>query len=138
MVLVCSWCLVSLLAIWLIVIASSNSLAHLNISGLHVIHLSNWEWSSKRAWMLNGIELSIYVDFKKFSKLNSFHLAPAQNIQFSIKDFFSKCDQISRKLQIWSTLLKISLMDNFIFCASMSKKWTGTILKRCRWSSKEF
>ena len=34
----------------------------------------------------------------------------------SIKDFFSKCDQIRRKLQIWSHLLKKSLMGNFIFC----------------------
>ena len=28
-----------------------------------------------------------------------------------------KCDQIRRKLQIWSHLLKKSLMENFIFCA---------------------
>ena len=32
---------------------------------------------------------------------------------FAIKDFFSKCDQI----QIWSHLLKKSLMENFIFYA---------------------
>ena len=37
--------------------------------------------------------------------------------EFSIKDFFSKCDQIRRKLRIWSHLLKKSLMENFIFCA---------------------
>ena len=37
-------------------------------------------------------------------------------MKFSIKDFFSKCDQIRRKLQIWSHLLK-KLMGNFIFCA---------------------
>ena len=37
--------------------------------------------------------------------------------EFSIKDFLSKCDQISRKLQIWSHSLKKSLMENFIFCA---------------------
>ena len=36
--------------------------------------------------------------------------------KFSIKDFFSKCDQIRRKLPIWSHLLKKSLMENFIFC----------------------
>ena len=36
-------------------------------------------------------------------------------MKFSIKDFFSKCDQIRRKLQIWSHLLKKSLMENFIF-----------------------
>ena len=38
-------------------------------------------------------------------------------MKFSIKDFFSKCDQIRRKLRIWSQLLKKSLMENFIFCA---------------------
>ena len=40
----------------------------------------------------------------------------AQNMKFSIKDFFSKCDQIRSYLQIWSHLLKISLIENFIFC----------------------
>ena len=34
-----------------------------------------------------------------------------------IKDFFSKCDQIHRKLQIWSHLLKKSFMENAIFGA---------------------
>ena len=38
-------------------------------------------------------------------------------MKFSIQDFFSKCDQIRRKQQIWSHLLKKSLMENFIFCA---------------------
>ena len=37
--------------------------------------------------------------------------------KFSIKDFFSKCDQIHGKLRIWSYFLKKSLMENFIFCA---------------------
>ena len=40
-----------------------------------------------------------------------------QKIKFSIKDFFSKCDQIHRKLRIWLHSLKKSLMKNFIFCA---------------------
>ena len=40
-----------------------------------------------------------------------------QKIKFAIKDFFSKCDQIRRKLRIWSHLLKKSLMENFVFCA---------------------
>ena len=38
-------------------------------------------------------------------------------MMFSIKNFFSKFDQVRRKLQIWSHLLKKSLMENFIFCA---------------------
>ena len=38
-------------------------------------------------------------------------------MKFSIKGFFSKCDQIRRKLRIWSNLLRKFLMENFIFCA---------------------
>ena len=41
----------------------------------------------------------------------------AQNMKFSIKDFFSKCDQIRRFLRIWSHLLKKFLMENIIFYA---------------------
>ena len=41
----------------------------------------------------------------------------AQKMKFSMKDFFSKCDQIRRNLRIWWHLLKKFLMVNFIFCA---------------------
>ena len=41
----------------------------------------------------------------------------AQKMKFPITDFFSNCDQIRRKLRIWSHLLKKSLIENFIFCA---------------------
>ena len=41
----------------------------------------------------------------------------AQTMKFSFRDFFSKCDQICRKLRIWSHLLKKSLMKSFFFCA---------------------
>ena len=51
-------------------------------------------------------------------------------MKFSIKDFFSKCDQIRRKLQIWSHLLNKSLMENLIFCAVQA-----AYLQRCyNWS----
>ena len=40
-----------------------------------------------------------------------------KKMKFSIKDFFSKCDRIRRKLRIWSHLLKKCLMENFIFYA---------------------
>ena len=45
-------------------------------------------------------------------------------MMFSVKDFFSKCDQIRRKLQIWSHLLKKSIMEIFIFCAVLSFRQT--------------
>ena len=41
----------------------------------------------------------------------------AQKMKFSIKDSFSKCDQICSLLRIWSYLLDKSIEENFIFCA---------------------
>ena len=49
--------------------------------------------------------------------LSCFFYHTAQKMKLSIKDFFSKCDQIRRKLRIWSHLLKKSLMESFFFCA---------------------
>ena len=46
-----------------------------------------------------------------------------QKMKFSINDFFSKCDQIHRKVRIWSHLLKKSLMENLIFCA-VTRLWS--------------
>ena len=43
----------------------------------------------------------------------------AQKIEFFIKDFFSKCDQICFFLRIWSHLLKKSLMEKFTFRAEL-------------------
>ena len=39
----------------------------------------------------------------------------AKKMKFPIKDFFSKCDQVCRKMQVLSHLLKKSVMENFIF-----------------------
>ena len=50
-------------------------------------------------------------------------------MKFSITDFFSKCDQVRRKLRIWSHLLKKSLMENFIFCAVNS--FTSRVMINC-------
>ena len=38
-------------------------------------------------------------------------------MKFSVKDFFSKCDEIRRKIGICSHLLQKSLTENFIFRA---------------------
>ena len=53
--------------------------------------------------------MKIYVSWPFLSK------STAQKMKFDIKGFFSKCDQICRKLRIWSHLVKKSLMENFIF-----------------------
>ena len=59
------------------------------------------------------IEFSINFDyfFRLIRTSNT-----AQKKKFSIKDFFSKCDQMRRKLGIWSHILTKSSMENFIFC----------------------
>ena len=54
-------------------------------------------------------------------------------MKFLIADFFSKCDLIRRKLQIWSHLLKKSLMENFIFCA-LTVEELSTGKKKAPWS----
>ena len=47
-------------------------------------------------------------------------------MKFSIKNFFSKKDQTRRKLRNWSHLPKISLVENFIFCA-VAAVWKASI-----------
>ena len=61
--------------------------------------------SQRNIWDLSQV-------FKDMLEMN----LTAQKMKFSIKDFFSKCDQIRSKLRIRSHLLKKSLMENFIFC----------------------
>ena len=67
---------------------------------------------------LNFKQLYIFYKFylikRKCIYLKEFHCS---KMKFSIKDFFSKCDQIRRKLPIWSHLPNKSLMENFILCA---------------------
>ena len=53
-------------------------------------------------------------------------------MKFSIKDFFSKFDQIRSFLRIWLHLLKKSSMEHFIFCAvifvaSLHFKWGNAL-----------
>ena len=54
---------------------------------------------------------------KIYEQVVKFRPNTAQKMKFSIKDFFSKCDQICSFLQIRLHLLKKSLMKNFIFYA---------------------
>ena len=49
----------------------------------------------------------------------------AHKMKFSIKDFFSKYDQIRSFMLIWSHLLKKSLLlENFIFCVVLLQNAT--------------
>ena len=49
--------------------------------------------------------------------LDTFYAVTAQKTKFSIKDFYSKCDQMRSFPQIKSHILKKFLMENFIFYA---------------------
>ena len=53
----------------------------------------------------------------------------AQKTKFSVKDFFSKCDQIRSFLRIWSHLLKKFLMENFIF-STVIESWNTCKFKK--------
>ena len=70
--------------------------------------MQNYNILEKTFFSLAQLELNC---FKK--RIINKASCTAQKINFSIKDFFSKCDQIRRKLRIWSHLLKKYLMKNF-------------------------
>ena len=80
-------------------------------------------------WLISCI-LGNFLFPEKFVIVTAWDLAKkkvltdtAKKMEFTIKDFFSKCDQIPSFLRIWSHLLKKSLMENFIFlCSVIIKK----------------
>ena len=65
-----------------------------------------------------------------FLQVLNAHASLHRKMKFSIKDFFSKCDQIRSFLRIWSYLLKKFLMENFIFLCSASWKKIMLIMHR--------
>ena len=74
-------------------------------------------FEEKEFWKL--AKENILTDiFLRFEPPGNLH---CKKIEFSIKDFFSKRSQICRKLWLWSHLLKKTLMENFIFCAVLTK-----------------
>ena len=73
---------------------------------------SNRLWKIKLQSRSNKVEGFCMIDLFYFHEIITTN---AQKIKFSIKDFLSKCDQISNFLWIWSHLMKKSLMEIFIF-----------------------
>ena len=69
---------------------------------------------------VHGLEFNIIYVKESLTGIEKKKINNVQKMKFSIKDFFSKCDHIHRKLWIWSHLLKKSLMKNFTFC---TVKW---------------
>ena len=66
-------------------------------------------------------EISIWIE------LLSLIFDTTQKMKFSITDFFSKCDQIRRKLRILSHLLKESMMESSFFVQCNSRYFAGLI-----------
>ena len=84
-------------------------------STVKVINVANYQITMLRViqaiqtLVLQSLRVYIFIHIHTFTNT-------AQKMKFSIMDFFSKCDQIRRKLQIWSHLLKKFLMEKFSFC----------------------
>ena len=66
-------------------------------------------------WMTISLILSHQMAFSFCSSKRHIHCT--KKLSFLLGDFYSKCDQIRKRLRIWSDLLKKYLMENFIFCA---------------------
>ena len=76
------------------------------------IGVANISWSNNvRCNQLN------HMWHNHWDKYSILCINTTQKMKFSTKDFSSKCDQIRRKLRIWSNLMEKSLMENFIFRA---------------------
>ena len=89
-----------------------------------------WEFLWQSKWYLRKNWLFLNIEYTETLELHMTDLSACHGdissclwikqsnwMKFSIKDFFSKCDQIHSFLRIWSHLLKKPLMENFIFCA---------------------
>ena len=55
-------------------------------------------------------------------------------MKFSIKDIYSKYDQVRSFLRIWLHLLKKSLLENLIFCEVASNSKVFSPLHNTQWN----
>ena len=79
------------------------------------IHVKVWPplyWSCTPTWVF-FCKYTTSLQQNAFFREHIWGTATAQKMKFSINSFFSKCDQIRRKSQIWSYLLKKLLMVKF-------------------------
>ena len=82
-----------------------------------VTHSYELQPEVSRKTVIFELDALIFKRFQQLFKISSLRFT-AQKMKFLIKDIFSKCDQILRKLRIWTHFLKESLMVNFIFLCS--------------------
>ena len=118
------WHKSSYIDIWSHSVALWTHMLTFKIIFCSISHLSKYET------ILNGMKpyvdienyIAQYEPYVEYMKLLC-ALYTAQKMKFSIKDSFSKCDQICNFLRISSHLLKKSLMENFIFCEVFIDIW---------------
>ena len=67
-------------------------------------------------WVKPFLHKGSIADIWQAPKCASLIYFTTQKMKLFLRDIFSKCDQICSFRQIWSHLLKKSLMENFIFC----------------------
>ena len=104
-----------------------------------LLPLNSWKVSVFRVFLVCIFLHSDWIRTRKTPNTDTFHAVTTVNyypisgqsshfipplkthtekeMKFFINDFFSKCDQILRKVWMWSHLLKKFLTENFIFCA---------------------
>ena len=88
-----------------------------NFTSVKTGMLSGLNEISKLAINLGNLKILIWRIQKAFIRLL---IGAAQKMKFSINNFFSKCEQIHRKLRILPHLPKKFLMENFIFRVVLS------------------
>ena len=106
--------------------------SYMIVQNIEISHCNGLQWVSKRRKLLKTFSIwthhnnihKIHLYFRYCICIHWWYIANQNNsrdtiqkMKFFIKDFLSKCDQISSFLPFWSHLLKRSLMENFIFCA---------------------
>ena len=106
------------------------------IENMHEVRFPNIYILSNIIYYILPLTVIIAMAIKSvgFSKVRQTlsNMLHCKKKKFSIKNLFSKCDEIRRKLRIWSHLPKKSLLENFIFCAVFAmyygdmKDLTGT------------
>ena len=72
---------------------------------------------------MSGCGIGLHWKAKQPKQMSAV-LNTAQKMKLYIKNFFSKWDQIRRKLRILSYLRKKSLKGNFIFCVVKREKYS--------------
>ena len=86
------------------------------------LHMSRMDCAWTNDEIIRALSENLFAELFGFCKISLFSDCTTQKMKFSIKDFFSKCDEIRSFLQIWSHLLNKFLIENFIFCGVLIKQ----------------